>query len=216
MGFSNILWLSINKKVKKFLYASSSSVYGDSKKFPLKESYDVKPKNIYGMTKKVNEEIAENISHLSKMQLLGLRFFTVYGEWGRPDMMLLKYINASYSKSNFYLNNYGKHKRDFTYIGDVVQIIEKLIKNKKHKKCDIVNICASRSIDLLKMIKFLNKKIKKVKIIKREIQKADVIKTYGSNKKLLKLIGRFKFVSIEKGITNTIDWFKQHNAKKFF
>ena len=124
-GFFNILDLSRNIKVKKIFYASSSSVYGDSRTFPLEEKNTIHPKNLYGLTKKFNEELAEVFSKFYKMKLVGLRFFTVYGEWGRPDMMIIKYIDSSFKKKNFYLNNYGNHTRDFTYIGDVVQIMKK-------------------------------------------------------------------------------------------
>ena len=105
-GFFNILDLSRNIKVKKIFYASSSSVYGDSRTFPLEEKNTIHPKNLYGLTKKFNEELAEVFSKFYKMKLVGLRFFTVYGEWGRPDMMIIKYIDSSFKKKNFYLKGY--------------------------------------------------------------------------------------------------------------
>ena len=100
-GFYNILENCRNNKIKRLFYASSSSVYGENKKFPLKEEYDVKPKNIYGLSKKINEEIAQIFYKFYNFKATGLRFFTVYGEWGRPDMMMLKYIDAHYKKKNF-------------------------------------------------------------------------------------------------------------------
>ena len=101
LGFFNIIELARHTKVKKIFYASSSSVYGDSKTFPLSEKNIINPKNVYGLTKKFNEELAEIFSNYYNMKFIGLRFFTVYGEWGRPDMMILKYIEASIKKKIF-------------------------------------------------------------------------------------------------------------------
>ena len=89
-GFFNILEAAKNYKIRKILYASSSSVYGDSKKFPLKENMYIKPLNFYGLTKKNNEEMAEIYGNFYGVKSIGLRFFTVFGEWGRPDMVILK------------------------------------------------------------------------------------------------------------------------------
>ena len=100
-GFFNILNLSINHKIKKLFYASSSSIYGDSKKFPTKENSSLNPKNIYGLSKKVNEDMADILSSNSTTKCIGLRFFTIYGEWGRPDMFLFKYLESTlYKKKN--------------------------------------------------------------------------------------------------------------------
>ena len=117
LGFFNIIEFVKEKKIKKFFYASSSSVYGDSNKFPLKEIYKISPKNIYGLTKKNNEEIADIFLQNTTIRCIGLRFFTVFGEWGRPDMLVYKYLQSIYNKKKkFYLNNFGDHTRDFTYI----------------------------------------------------------------------------------------------------
>ena len=94
-------------KVESFLYQKSSRL---------------KPKNIYGMTKKFNEELAENYSKLYNINMIGLRFFTIFGEWGRPDMFVTKFLTSSFKKKSFYLNNRGNHVRDFTYIKDLIQI----------------------------------------------------------------------------------------------
>ena len=131
-GFYTLIDIANKYKIKKIIYASSSSIYGDSKRFPLKETQNVMPKNIYALSKKVNEEMAEVFSKQYDISFIGLRFFTVYGEWGRPDMFMMKYLTSSYNKKiNFYLNNYGKHTRDFTYILDACKIISKLVFLKK-------------------------------------------------------------------------------------
>ena len=211
-GFYNIIDISKKYKIKKIIYASSSSIYGDSKRFPLKEVQMVKPKNIYSLSKKINEEMAEVFSNQYKISFIGLRFFTVYGEWGRPDMFLMKYLTSSYDKKfNFYLNNYGKHTRDFTYILDVSRIISKLVFSKKKFKHEIFNICSNKPIkltDIIKKINFLTQK--KPKIFKRKLQLADVVKTHGANKKIKNFIGNQNFTSIEHGLKNTVEWFKKY------
>ena len=135
LGFYNIISAANKYKVKRIIYASSSSVYGDSVIFPLSEKQKIKPKNIYALSKKINEEMADVFSEQFKIYFVGLRFFTVYGEWGRPDMFMMKYLESSFNSSKkFYLNNFGNHIRDFTYIDDVCEIIKRLIlsKNKKN------------------------------------------------------------------------------------
>ncbi len=212
LGFYNLIDVAKKYKVKKIIYASSSSIYGDSKKFPLKETQNLMPKNIYALSKKINEEMAEVFSGQYNISFIGLRFFTVYGEWGRPDMFMMKYLSSSYKKkTNFYLNNYGKHTRDFTYISDVSKIISKLVFSKKKLKHEIFNICSNnpkKLTDIMRKIDFLTQK--KPKLIKRKLQQADVVKTHGTNKKIKNYIGDQKFTSIDQGLKNTIEWFKKY------
>ena len=211
-GFYNLIDVAKKYKVKKIIYASSSSIYGDSKKFPLNETQEVKPKNIYALSKKINEEMAEVFSRQYNISFIGLRFFTVYGEWGRPDMFLMKYLTSSYDKKlKFFLNNYGKHTRDFTYIIDVTKIISKLIFSKKKLKHEIFNVCSNKPqklTDIIEKINFFTQK--KPKLFKRKLQQADVVKTHGSNKKIKNFIGNQNFTSIENGLKNTVKWFKKY------
>ncbi len=212
-GFSNLITVAKNFKIKKFFYASSSSVYGDNKKFPLLEKEKIYPKNIYGLSKKFNEEIAQNFFEIYKFKSTGLRFFTVFGEWGRPDMFMLKLLNASFKKKKFYLNNNGNHFRDFTYIKDVISLIIKLrkLKNDKH---ELYNICSNKPVGLKKVVNYIGKFTPRTKIILRKKQLADIYKTHGNNKKILKRIKNFQFTKLEVSIKNTIDWFK--NNKNLF
>ena len=214
-GFFNILNLSLKFKVKKFFYASSSSVYGDIKKFPIKENNILQPKNIYGLTKKMNEEIAEVLILNKKMQCIGLRFFTIYGEWGRPDMFMIRYLQATYDKSKvFYLNNFGNHVRDFTYINDVCKILKKLIHVKLKNQHLILNVCSNKPLKLTDIIKKIdNLTLKKPKIKKRSLQKADIFKTHGNNKMVKKIVGIKKFTDISIGLKNTVNWFKNNKDK---
>ena len=208
-GFFNVLNLSIKFKVERLFYASSSSVYGEINKFPLKENYNLKPKNIYGLSKKINEEMVNALLQKNKTKFIGLRFFTVYGEWGRPDMFMMKYLNATYNKSKvFYLNNYGNHFRDFTYINDVCKILKKLIYSKLKYKHLIINICSNKPLKLTMIIKKIdNLTLKGPKIKKRSLQKADILKTHGDNSLVKKITGVKKFTDISVGLKNTVEWF---------
>ena len=207
-GFFNILEFSRLYNIKELFYASSSSVYGESKNFPLKETEKTEPKNFYGLTKKINEQMAENYSKNYKMSIIGLRFFTVYGEWGRPDMSIFKIIDCSFKKKIFYLNNFGNHDRDFTYIGDATNSILKLkCKKRMH---EIYNVCSNNPINLKKLLIIIDKFIALPKIIKRSMQKADVKKTHGSNLKILKKTNFKKYTNLKKGLDNTINWYKKY------
>ena len=217
-GFYNIVELSIKYKIKKLFYASSSSVYGDDKKYPLNEKNKIKPKSIYGLSKKINEEIIDVIPKDNITKFVGLRFFTVYGEWGRPDMFMIKYLNATFNKSKvFYLNNYGNHVRDFTYIKDACKILEKLLYIKLKDKHLILNICSNKPIKLTNIItKIDDLTLNKPRIKKRSFQKADVFKTHGDNSLVRKITGIKKYTDISEGIKQTVKWFIEYKKKITF
>jgi UDP-glucuronate 4-epimerase len=145
----------------------------------------------------------------NKTKCIGLRFFTVYGEWGRPDMLMMKYLNATYNKSKvFYLNNYGNHFRDFTYITDVCNILKKLIYSKLKYKHLIINICSNKPLKLTKIIKEIdNLTLNKPTIKKRSLQKADILKTHGDNSLVKNITGIKKFTNISIGLKNTVEWY---------
>lgn len=212
LGFYNILENSINNNVNKIFYASSSSVYGDSRKFPLTEKDYINPKNIYGLTKKINEEISNLTSINNKISIVGLRFFTVFGEWGRPDMLIFKYLKSSFNrKEKFYLNNYGNHTRDFTYINDVNKILYLLLNKKHPHQHNVFNICSNKPIKITKILNLINQITKiKPKIIKRSFQKADVMKTHGNNLRIKKYIKINKLTNVKKSISNTVEWYKKN------
>tara|TARA_B100000989_G_scaffold159389_1_gene119005 strand:+ start:9251 stop:10210 length:960 start_codon:yes stop_codon:yes gene_type:complete len=213
-GFFNIIENSKKYNVKRLFYASSSSVYGENTNFPLRESEKIYPKNMYGLSKKINEEISKIYNNYYSLKLIGFRFFTVYGEWGRPDMMMLKYINSHFTKKEFKLFNYGNHSRDFTYIGDVVKILELLIeKNNKLPDNDIFNICSNKPLNLNEIIKFMKKNDINPKIKKIALQQADILKTHGDNSKLLKYINYKKFADWRESLKKTIEWYKKYSKK---
>ena len=215
IGFFNILENSNFYKVKRLFYASSSSIYGENSQFPLKEKYLTYPKNIYGLSKKSNEELSEFYHRYYGLRSIGLRFFTVYGEWGRPDMMMIKYISAFFNKKKFILHNFGNHVRDFTYIGDVVKILFLLLKkDNKIKNFEILNVCSNNPIPLSKIIKTMKENNIVPKIKKTSLQMADIIKTHGDNKKILRITNFRKFSSIKDSINKTIIWYKEYFFQK--
>ena len=211
LGFLNFLNI-FKEKSKKIFYASSSSVYGESKNFPLQEKEPLNPKNVYGITKKLNEYIAENFNKKYGTKIIGLRFFTVYGEWGRPDMFFLKLFKSLKTKDVMHVNNFGNHDRDFTYIGDVIKILDKLFKQ-KIKKHEVYNICSNNPVNINEIIEHF-KKNWKFKLKYRSIIKADVIKTHGSNTKIKKLVNYKNFTDIKVGIEKSLDWYLKEKIYK--
>ena len=215
VGFLNIIELSNKYKVNKFIYASSSSVYGDSDIYPLKENFKIFPKNIYSASKNLNEVIANDLSKISKMKFIGLRFFTIYGIWGRPDMLIFKYLKKSFNKKTFYLNNFGNHWRDFTHIDDAINIIDKLIKKKIKNNYMIFNICSNNPINIKQLINKINMKIKiKTKIKKIQKNNIEVLDTNGDNRKIKKYLNIKKFKNIFEEIPKIIDWYDKEKIWK--
>jgi UDP-glucuronate 4-epimerase len=198
------------KNVKKLIYASSSSVYGNSKTLPVHEDQQKTPESFYAFSKYSNEQLAELYSKLYKINCVGLRFFTVFGEWGRPDMFMGKLISSCIKKNFFYLNFYGDHKRDFTYIEDVLYMINKIYKKKFKQKNIIFNICSNRAIILKKIIYILRNYFTKINIKFRKHQLGDVFNTHGSNIKLKKVIGDIKITPIKESLEKTINWYKNN------
>ena len=210
VGFNNLLNFIKKFRVKKLFFASSSSVYGDIGPFPKKENSKLNTLNIYSLSKISNEIIAKSFSRKSKTQFIGLRFFSIYGEWGRPDMLILKYLLAANKKKDFELFNYGNHYRDFTYIDDAIQIVLKLSKSNINKKFDIFNICSSKPIKITKILKIINSLKIKTKITKKPLHAADVFKTYGDNTKIKRILKKVKFTNYKTGVQNTVKWYKKN------
>ena len=213
-GFLNLVDNLKNNSVKKFIFASSSSVYGEGKKFPQSEEMKPKPINIYSSTKLLNEEIIRDYSNISKIKFIGLRFFTIYGSHGRPDMFLFKLLKSIFKKNSFYLNNYGNHLRDFTHVDDVKMIIKKLIDKKIKTKFQIFNVCSNNPISVLKLISDVSKITStNPKIVKIKRHKADVLKTHGSNIKIKKYLNIKIFRNIFEELLPIVNWYRD---KKFY
>jgi len=214
LGFFNILNCLNNRNLKHFLFASTSSVYGDNKKFPLKEEFNIdSPLSFYAATKVSNEVMGFSYSNIHKIPMTALRFFTVYGPLGRPDMALFKFTKLILKNKKIPLFNKGNHHRDFTYIDDVINSIYALTTKPPKTKIPFrrINIARGRSEKLLKYVnlieKYLNIRAKK-KMLK--LQKGDILKTSASIKKLKKEINFQPKVSIKEGILKFIDWFKNY------
>ena len=211
LGFYNILENTKEHKVKRLFYASSSSVYGENNNFPLNERENIVPKNIYGLSKKINEEIGFLFNKYYNVKLTGLRFFTIYGEWGRPDMMIIKFINCFYKKEIFKLYNFGNHVRDFTYVGDAIEIMYLLLKkHNRLKNFEIFNICSNKPVKLKDIVKFLKKNNVNPKIKKINLQQADILKTHGNNSKLLKTVKFNKFSDWKECLKKTVAWYQKY------
>jgi len=231
IGFTNVLEISRNNNIKHLLYASSSSVYGASTMQPYKETDTVAhPLAFYGATKRSNELMAHSYSYLYNLPTTGLRFFTVYGPWGRPDMALFLFVKKIYQGKKIDVFNHGNHTRDFTYIDDIVNSVYKLIfkipkRTKKNKFCDpstsnapfeIFNIGNSNPTKLMDYIDEIEIQLKK-KAFKKflPIQKGDVGSTFASKKKLFKAIKFSPKTSIKLGIKKFINWYLDYyNLKK--
>ena len=214
-AFANILEYTRLKKIDLF-YASSSSVYGECKSFPINENSILRPNNIYALTKKHNEEMATLYSKLYKLRIFGLRFFTVYGEWGRPDMFIIKFFESIRMNKYFPIFNNGNHYRDFTYIGDVIKMVFELLKKRKkfNKEHKIFNVCRGKSIFIKKVLKYLVNLTKFRKIKNVKLKKTETFKTHGSNKRINKISKIKNFKDIYFGIQRTYYWY-QSNKKLF-
>lgn len=210
IGFMNILECSRNHKINHLIYASSSSVYGKNKKIPfsIKDRVD-NPISIYAATKKSNELMAHSYSHLYGLKTTGLRFFTVYGPWGRPDMALFLFTKAIINNKPIDVYNFGDMQRDFTYIDDIIDGINKIIFSNKNYEYKIYNIGNNKSIQLNKFIDTIEKKLKKNTVRNfLPIQPGDVKKTLASVDDLVNDFGYKPNTPIEFGVEKFIDWFK--------
>ena len=210
-GFKNFSKVVLAKKPKKFIFASSSSVYGDAKAYPVKESFKLKPKNLYARTKKNNEDFAKKFFKKSNIKIIGLRLFTIYGEWGRPDMLIFKFLKTADTKKVFELNNKGEMYRDFTYIISAIKLIKTVMQQKNSKNYEIFNICSSKPQKISTIVKYLQRKTKFKKVKFVSMNNLEVFKTYGSNNKLMKTMRlNFKFKDFKKGIISTYNWYNRY------
>ena len=212
VGFLNLIELCRHNKVDGFIYASSSSVYGGNKKIPFSVDDNVdNPISLYAATKKSNELIANAYSHLYGVKTTGLRFFTVYGPWGRPDMAM--YIFVKNIKSNLPINvfNNGNMKRDFTYIDDIVSGTKKAIY--KNYNCEIFNLGNSKSEKLMDIVSIIEKKLdKKANINFMPMQQGDVPESFADITKSTKMLDYNPETNVEEGISSFINWYLEYNS----
>lgn len=212
VGFINILEACRNNPIKHLYYASSSSVYGKNKKVPFSEEDKVdNPVSLYAATKKANELLATSYHNLYNLSCSGLRFFTVYGPWGRPDMAYYSFTEAILKGETIKVFNNGNLKRDFTYIDDIISSILLLIerdKNSLKKLNRVLNIGNNKPVKLLDFISTiehaLNKRAKR-KFYK--MQQGDVSETYADIDRLIEITGYQPKINLSEGISRFTSWY---------
>jgi UDP-glucuronate 4-epimerase len=216
-GFINVLESCRNNNVNKLVYASSSSVYGLNDKIPFSVNDNVdRPISLYAATKKSNELMAHTYSHLFGIKTIGLRFFTVYGPWGRPDMAMFLFTDAILNNKPIKVFNQGKLSRDFTYIDDIIEgVVSTLLHTHDSNEIyELHNIGNSKPIDLLEFIKEIEKHTGK-KAIKDfyPMQPGDVEKTWADVDELVKKYNYKPKTDVSLGVENFISWYKSYYIK---
>ena len=228
VGFANILEGCRQHKVRHLVYASSSSVYGANRDMPFSESNSTNhPISLYAATKKSNEMMAHSYAHMFGLPSTGLRFFTVYGPWGRPDMAMFKFIKAILNDERIDVYNHGKSQRDFTYIDDIVEGVYRCIFKtaKSNPNWDgfkptiesseapyqIFNIGNNEPCELMYLIEVIEKALgKKAKKNFLDLPAGDVPATYANVDKLNQHVGFHPGTPIEKGVQNLIHWYRDY------
>ena len=216
-GFLNILECCRHDNVKRLVYASSSSIYGNSDKVPFKETANVnKPISLYAATKKSNELMAHTYSHLYEIETIGLRFFTVYGPWGRPDMAMFLFTDAILNNRAINVFNNGNLSRDFTYIDDIISgIVSTILENSKNKSLyKLYNIGNSSPVKLTHFINSIEK-ITGIEVEKEMLpmQAGDVNQTWADVSQLQKDYNYKSSTSVDSGIEAFISWYKSYFNK---
>jgi len=228
LGFANILEGCRHNHIEHLVYASSSSVYGSNTKVPFSVQDNVNhPVSLYAASKKANELMAHSYSHLYNLPTTGLRFFTVYGPWDRPDMALQKFTKSIILGKKISVFNYGQHRRDFTYIEDILEGIIRVLdqpatpnklwnSNKPDPSSSsapwrIYNIGNNSPVELLDYIKAIEEALNiKANINLMPLQPGDVIDTYADVKDLVKDFDYKPSMSIQKGVSNFVEWYKDY------
>ena len=215
MGFANLLECVRNTKVKKLVYASSSSVYGLNEKTPFATDDNVdNPISMYAATKKSNELMAHTYSHLFGIETIGLRFFTVYGPWGRPDMAMFLFTDAILNDKPIKVFNEGNLSRDFTYIDDIVEGVINTIEKKNPNKSlyNLYNIGHGSPVKLNDYIKEIEVATGKVaERIMMPMQPGDVEQTWADTSELFKDYNYKPTTKIDKGIEKFVSWYKDYH-----
>ena len=222
LGTFSILECCKNLKIKNLLLASTSSVYGDDpKKFSSEKFHSDFPIQFYAATKRSTEIMAHSYSCLYKIPVICMRFFTVYGPWGRPDMALFKFTKNIIENKKIDVFNYGNHSRDFTYIDDIIFMIISLLKKPpqlknsiKNNPYRIFNLSAGKNVKLRNYIKEIEKNLgKKAKINYLPLQRGDIVNTRSSTKNLRSYISVKNTTNYKKGIKEFINWYKNYATK---
>lgn len=212
VGFANLLECCRHHEIKHLIYASSSSVYGQNKKVPFSTEDNVDhPISLYAATKKSNELMAHTYSHLYGFPTTGLRFFTVYGPWGRPDMAMFLFTDAIINDKPIKVFNNGDQERDFTYIDDIVAGVVKIVDKNNCKGYSLYNIGNSKPINLLEFIKEIEQKLGKS--AQKEMlpkQPGDVERTWADVESLKRKFEYKPSTDISQGVEKFVNWYKEY------
>jgi UDP-glucuronate 4-epimerase len=226
-GFTNILEACRTHQIEHLVYASSSSVYGGNTKLPFSEHDSVDhPVSLYAVTKKTNELMAHTYSHLYQLPTTGLRFFTVYGPWGRPDMALYLFTRAILCGEVLPVYNYGKMRRDFTYVDDIVEGVVRVLDKSAVPEINadgnkspatsrapyrVFNIGNNQPVELLEFIRCVEEALDKRSVMELlPLQAGDVPVTYADTEALNQWIGFVPNTEIQQGIEKYVSWFKKY------
>ena len=227
-GFLNVLEGCRAAGVEHLVYASSSSVYGANEKLPFAESDPaVHPVSLYGATKRANELMAHSYSHLYGIPVTGLRYFTVYGPWGRPDMSPMLFAGKIYAGEPIQVFNRGQHRRDFTYIDDVVEATLRITDRAPDRdedwdadrpdaasgpaRCRIYNVGNQHAVNLADYIRTLEREIGRKAVLEYTgVQPGDVLDTLSDSSKLRQEFDFVPGVTLEQGIKRFIEWYKRY------
>ncbi|HVY01375.1 MAG TPA: NAD-dependent epimerase/dehydratase family protein [Candidatus Nanoarchaeia archaeon] len=212
LGTLNIFEFARHNKINKIVFASSSSVYGDSKDSPFKETQKLdEPISLYAATKKANELYAHVYNHLFKIKMIGLRFFTVYGPWGRPDMAPIKFAKGISQGEQIEVYNNGKMSRDFTYVQDIATGVISSIDKVESVEFEIINLARGESVNLLDFISEIEKNMGKQAVKKYiPLQQGDVLATSADISKAKNLLGYNPKTSVSEGVKNFVSWYKEY------
>jgi UDP-glucuronate 4-epimerase len=212
VGFLNIIELCRHNDVKGLIYASSSSVYGGNTKIPFSVEDRVDfPISLYSASKRANELIAHAYSHLYGLHTTSLRYFTVYGPWGRPDMAMFIFTKKILAGEPIPVFNNGDMRRDFTYIDDIISGTRAAIN--KNYKCEIFNLGNHKSEQLMDVVSLIEQNLgKKAKINFQPMQLGDVKESYADIEKSNKKLNFIPQISIKEGVSKFIKWYKDYNG----
>ena len=210
IGFLNMIELSRENMVDGFIYASSSTLYRNDSEIPFRISNKIKkPLSVYGITKLANELIAHRYSNLFNLHTTGLRYFTVYGPWNRPDMAIFIFIKKIMNQDTITVFNHGKMKRDFTYIDDIIMGTRSAID--KNYMNEIFNLGTNKSVEIIDLISLLEEKLDKKAMISHEpAQNGEIFETCADISHSKSKLGFKPQVSLKMGIPKTVNWFKDY------
>jgi UDP-glucuronate 4-epimerase len=218
-GFLNVLEGCRNNGCRHLVYASSSSVYGANTKLPFAvQDRTDHPVSLYAATKKANEVMAQSYSHLYRLPVTGLRFFTIYGPWGRPDMAMFLFVNAIMAERPIRLFNHGRMRRDFTYIDDVTRVVSKLIDRvpaddpaAANAPSKVYNVGNHRPEELMHVVGLLEQELGRTAIKELlPMQPGDVLETFADVEDLMRDTGFAPSTPIEQGVRNFVTWYRDY------